>query len=284
MKLVKVLVTLILAVYIFKPVAIFAHQPRITDKDVTIVTEAEVSKAYYGILSDKPHTYKINESKPFILYVNILVPDIENQKKDLSVVIIKDGNAHNPLAVLDGRKFKWEKFWEEFGRDWYWKGPEYKSPASAGQYEIIVSSSNKDTKYSLAIGEREDFNAQESLNALTLIPKLKSNFFNESPIGFILSPFGWGLILILYVIAFIVGFIYRAILKKIAKTENRKLHKNIGKSDRIIRFAIAIVLLVWAITTTWSPLLIFLSGFALFEALFSWCGIYAALGKNTCPI
>jgi hypothetical protein len=31
-------------------------------------------------------------------------------------------------------------------------------------------------------------------------------------------------------------------------------------------------------------ILIFFSGFALFEALFSWCGFYAALGKSTCPI
>ena len=39
-----------------------------------------------------------------------------------------------------------------------------------------------------------------------------------------------------------------------------------------------------AITTTWSPILIFFSGFALFEAIFSWCGFYAAMGKNTCPV
>jgi Na+-transporting NADH:ubiquinone oxidoreductase subunit NqrB len=47
---------------------------------------------------------------------------------------------------------------------------------------------------------------------------------------------------------------------------------------------IGIALLVWAITTSWNPLLIFFSGFLFFEALFSWCGLYAALGKNTCPL
>jgi len=41
---------------------------------------------------------------------------------------------------------------------------------------------------------------------------------------------------------------------------------------------------LWAITTTWSPILIFFSGFAFFEAIFSWCGFYAAMGKNTCPV
>jgi hypothetical protein len=52
----------------------------------------------------------------------------------------------------------------------------------------------------------------------------------------------------------------------------------------LLRLAIGVGLFLWAITTTWSPILIFFSGFALFEALFSWCGFYAALGKNTCPV
>jgi hypothetical protein len=95
---------------------------------------------------------------------------------------------------------------------------------------------------------------------------------------------GFGMIVVLYLLAFIVGFTYRAILKKIAKRSPRGASKNIGVPDRALRFAVAIALLIWAVTTTWSPILIFFSGFALFEALFSWCGFYAALGKSTCPI
>ena len=38
----------------------------------------------------------------------------------------------------------------------------------------------------------------------------------------------------------------------------------------------------WAyMTTTWNPILIFFSGFAFFETIFSWSGFYVALGKNT---
>lgn len=32
------------------------------------------------------------------------------------------------------------------------------------------------------------------------------------------------------------------------------------------------------------PKTIFFSGFAFFEAIFSWCGFYATIGKNTCPV
>jgi hypothetical protein len=195
--------------------------------------------------------------------------------------VLKDGKQ---IAVLEGATFAWKQFFEPFGHDTYWQGPEYKAPVEAGTYEIRVWSSNNDSKYSLAIGEIEAFDGKESLNALTLIPQLKKDFFNKSPIDFILSPFGWGLIVAMYILAFIVGFLYRAILKKFTKGTKRGVQNNIGKPDRFLRFAIGITLLLWAIATTWSPILIFFSGFAMFEAIFSWCGFYAALGKNTCPV
>lgn len=88
----------------------------------------------------------------------------------------------------------------------------------------------------------------------------------------------------MYLLAFIVGFTYRAILKKFAPGSVRGVAHNIGKQGRLLRAIIGIGLLLWAITTTWSPLLIFFSGFAFFEAIVSWCGLYAAIGKNTCPI
>jgi hypothetical protein len=206
------------------------------------------------------------------------------RKKDVSAVVIKDGNVEKPLAVLDGIPFEWKKFYEPFGADTYWMGPEYKASAEAGSYEIRVSSSNNDSKYSLAIGEIEAFDGKEGLNALTVIPKLKKSFFNVSPIGFIASPFGWGLIVLMYILAGIVGLVYRAIVKRVAKNSSRGVAKNIGKSDRLLRLAIGVGLLLFAMLTTWSPILIFFSGFAIFEAIFSWCGFYAAIGKNTCPI
>jgi hypothetical protein len=225
--------------------------------------------------------YTINATEPFDLYVNILVPDIAGQKKDVVAVIIKDGF---PVATLGGDNTEWKLFWEPFGRDSYWMGPEFRERALAGEYKIYVSSGNYDSKYSLAIGEIESFDFKESINALTLIPKLKRNFFNESPAGFIFSIFGYGYIITMFFLAFIFGFVYRLLLKKFAKGTLRGLHKNIGKRDRWGRFALGLGLLVLAIVTTWNPILLFFSGFCFFEAIFSWCGLYAALGKNSCPL
>jgi len=276
----KLIIPLLLVVFLL-PIVTFAHQPRIVTENPTIVTFPEVSKAYYGTLSGEPAVYTITADKPFALYVGVLVPDILGQKKDVSAVILKDGKQ---LSVLDGASFEWKQFFEPFGYDTYWMGPEYKAQADAGTHEIHVWSSNNDSKYSLAIGEIEAFDFKEGVNALTLIPQLKKDFFDKSGVDFILSPFGWGLIVIMFVLAFMFGFVYRTVLKKFARNTTYGANKNIGKKDRMIRVVIGVALLLIAITTSWSPWLLFFSGFAFFEAIFSWCGFYAALGKNTCSI
>lgn len=259
-----------------------AHQPRIVQGTQTEVIEPAISKAYYGQLKGTPDVFTIVATSSFPLYVNILVPDIARQQKDVSATITKDGQT---IATLDGTKFTWKTMFEPFGYDHYFQGPEYKATAEAGTYVITVSSIHNDSKYSLAIGETENFNFKEIKNALTLVPQLKRDFFEESPASLILSPFGWGMILILYALAGAFGFAYRFILKKFAKQSSvRKASRNIGTPDRLLRLLIGIGLLALAITTTWSPILIFFSGFALFESFFSWCGFYAAIGRSTCPI
>jgi len=266
---------------LFIPAFTSAHQPRLVESDATKVIDPEISKAYYATLTGSPHTYTIDSPVDFDLYVSILLPDIASADKSTTAEVLKDAM---PIATVGGSDAPWKSFFEPFGQSSYLDGGEYKSRAEAGVYTIVVKSENNDSKYSLAIGEIEAFDGAEGMNALSVIPELKRNFFEESPISFIQSPFGWGLIVAMYILAFIVGFIYRAILKKFAKNSPRGATRNIGKPDRLLRLAIGVGLLLWAITTTWSPLLIFFSGFALFEGIFSWCGLYAALGKNTCPM
>ena len=282
----KKLLTLLIATLIFTiltPAIASAHQPRITEDTQIQVIDPEISKAYYSQLNNEPHTYTISSEEPFLLYAGVLVPALENPKKDISANIINT-ETQEILATLDGNNFEWTEFFEPFGYSTYWEGPEYEEEVPAGQYQITVSSINNDSKYSLAVGKIEAFNFSETANALKLIPELKRDFFEESPANFIFSPFGWGFILIMYIIAFAFGLIYRFTLKRLAKGKPRKAHKNISKKDRLLRLTLGIALLIWAITTSWNPILLFLSGFTIFEAIFSWCGLYAAMGKNSCPI
>ncbi len=258
-----------------------AHQPYIVTEVPVTVTQPEISKAYYSTLVDKAQVYLIHAPQAFDLYVNVLVPDIEGQKKDVSAVIVKDGKQ---IAVLDGTTATWKSFLEPFAHDKYFMGPEYRSHVEAGEYQIAVWSTNNDSKYSLAIGEIEKFSFKDSIRTLSVIPELKKNFFNKSPIDFMLAPFGYGQIIVLYILAIIFALIYRALLKRFAKNTIHSETKNIGMRDRLLRLGIGIALIILAITTTWNPFLIFFSGFCLFEAAFSWCGFYAAIGRTTCPM
>lgn len=269
---------------VFLPAVVSAHQPRITTDSLIYVLDPEISKAYYGELTGEPHVYVIESDKPFDLYINVLVPDIEGQETDVSATVIKDGNVAKPFAILDGLDVEWEQFYEPFGADTYFMGPEFRTEADPGTYEIYVSSSNNDSKYSLAIGEIEAFDRAEIFNALTTIPELKKNFFEVSPIGFVASPFGWGLIVLMYLLAGVFVFLYRLILKKVVRKKSAVPHKNIGTSGRVFRVVLGIALLLWAMLTTWSPILIFFSGFAIFEGIFSWCALYQLIGRNTCDM
>lgn len=277
----KFIIVLALA-FFAAPAISSAHQPQLVNDNTSItVNDPEISKAYYAKLDGQTHTYNITSNTPFELYVNILVPDIMGQKKDVTAKIAQ---GQKTITTLGGEKAVWEKYFEPFGYDRYFQGPEYKAQVEPGTYTITISSPKNDSKYSLAIGEKEAFNLSESYRAVMVMPELKRNFFQESPATFLLSPFGIGYVVVLFVLSFIFGFAYRFVLKRVAKTKNRKRTKNIGKGDKLVRIAIGVILFVLAITTSWSPFLFFFSGFAFFEAIFSWCGFYAALGKNTCPL
>ncbi|MFZ3015499.1 MAG: DUF2892 domain-containing protein [Minisyncoccia bacterium] len=280
----KNLLFVLAALLVFVPVFVFAHQPRITEQKETSVIDPEISKAFYSKLQGDSQMYRINADKPFDLYVNVLVPKIKDQTTNVYAIVIKDDKMNAPIAFLDGAHFEWKRFFEPFGFDTYLKGPEYKAHVEAGKYDIYVWSANNDSKYSLAIGEKESFDWKEMKNTINLIPKIKKDFFNESPFSFIFSPIGFGYILFVYLISFIFGFIYKLAMRFFAKKSIQRVSKNINKRDRIIRAVLGVLLLILAITTAWSSILIFLSGFCIFEAIFSWCGLYAAMGKNTCSI
>lgn len=270
------------------PLLASAHQPRLVEGPSIEVPLPEVSKVYYGTLSGSPHIFHVASNKPFELYVNILVPDIAYQKTDVSAVIVRRGSASLPLALIGGTSGTWTPMFEEFGHDNYLQSGEYKAEAPAGEYDIWVSSAQNDSKYVLAVGEIESFSPKEIVNALVLVPQLKRDFFNGSPISFILSPFGVGYIILMFALAALFGFVYRYLLRKLAARSKvqtpRVLGKNIGKQDRAVRAFIGLGLFLLAVTTSWSAWLLFFAGFCLFEAVFSWCGLYAALGRSTCPI
>ena len=254
-------------ILVYWPFMVLAHQPRIVENEKINVINPEISKAYYGKLSGTPHTYIINTSVPIDLYVNVLVPFIEGPGKNVTVQIFKGDQS---LATLSPKKEDWEKFFEPFGQSMYWKGSEFKTRADAGKYKILVQSKEKNIRYVLATGEIEAFDGTEGLNAILLIPPLKKSFFEESPISFILSPLGWGYVLILQLLALLIGWVISKILNNIGiKIPKHDFHE-FAKHTMISGLIIWLSFLFWAVKTSWHPLLILISGFALFMAIISY--------------
>jgi hypothetical protein len=65
------------------------------------------------------------------------------------------------------------------------------------------------------------------------------------------------------------------------------MKKNIGTKDRLARLALAIILFTVSFfvdNETAKIVLIIISIIALIQSVIGWCGLYAILGKSTCPV
>jgi hypothetical protein len=191
---------------------VLAHQPRV-DLEGTLdnpiqVEKPEVSKAYYGELTGNSEYYEIDSETEFLLYLNILAPDIEGARRDFIVEVLKEKEV---IFTLKGDD--WEEFYEPFGGDSYLQGPELEEQVSSGVYLIKVSNTDNSGKYSLAVGKIESFPPFEIIKTIFVLPKLKKDFFNKSPLTAYFNLVGLFLLIFLIIIAAII-FAVLFIIKK----------------------------------------------------------------------
>jgi hypothetical protein len=255
-----------------------AHQPVVVDSDTTEVVDPEISKAYYGVLSGAAHTYVITSDVEFNLYVGILVPDSESPKRDVKAEIFRGDELLESLGGVDA---EWVTFYEPFGQNTYWDAGEYRLRAAPGVYSIRISSPDNTSKYSLAIGEIEFFDLEDRANALAVLPGIQQEFFGSSAFELVGTRYGLMNLLVIYAAALVAGLFYRLIL-------HRPLVRLVGGTPRRIgkrfRVAAAAALFALAITTTWSPMLLFASGFLLFDVLLSRLGTVSPTKSDATPL
>lgn len=156
-----------------------AHQPRLAPSTAPInnpiiIEKPEISQAFYGQLKGKPVYYMIESPREFRLYVNILVPDNPGGDKLVSARIIDD----NGRTIKELGPDNWKPYFEEFGGDYYLRGPEFNETLPAGRYYIMVFNKENQGKYALAVGYIEAFPAEEAIKAIILLPILKAEIFN----------------------------------------------------------------------------------------------------------
>ena len=180
---------------IFFSINTLAHQPRLNEegdyamsKDYPyIIKDPEISKAIYSTLDGAEHFYKIKSDEDFNMYAGITVakqddcPD-EFQKFSFSIL---DENF-NTLHAFDGESFKWWSWYEEYGKKWYWVGPEYGADFKStnifkkGTYYLKVNNNSNQGNYVLAVGDIEKFNALVIGKMMLVLPKINKKFWNKN--------------------------------------------------------------------------------------------------------
>jgi hypothetical protein len=271
MKVRPVLASLLFACLLMLAVGpVAAHQPVVVDGKTTTVSNPEISKAYYGKLTGASHTYTIDSEVEFILYVGILVPDVENANKDVMAEVFSGTEL---LTTIGGVGAEWVTFYEPFGQNTYWDGGDYRIRAQAGVYTIKVSSPSNQSTYSLAVGDIESFDLAAIAKTFVVMPEMEREFFYSSAIELVGTRFGLIYLAVIYSAALAVALLYRLLLRK-------PLLRLVGGAPRgpgrVLRGVVAVALLGFAVTTSWSLALIFISGLLLFDALFGAFGVAEA--------
>lgn len=156
----------------------YAYQLQtVFEKERIIIDKPEEFKIFYGALLGQPAVFEIQSERIFDLGANILIPDISDKQKNISLEVLRDGQN---IITLDGEKWEWKNFYDPFAGDNYFKGPEYHAQAPAGRYEIRIFNAGNTGKYALAIGEKKSFSIKNTLGVVTAIPRIKRDFFGES--------------------------------------------------------------------------------------------------------
>ena len=157
-----------------------AHQPRFPSAGTTLVKKPEISQAYYAELKGAPDFYCIDSEDSFRLYVQLVVPDIPGVEKDyVADITFGQDTTERHLAQLRGDSAEWTSFFDPFGGDNYFQGPEYETPVTGGSYHIKVSSPDNLGKYLLVVGTKESFPPAEIARVTCLLPSLKRNYFGK---------------------------------------------------------------------------------------------------------
>lgn len=186
---VKKCITGVVAILTFSfPAALFAYVPYIVSGTETAVSETETSRAFYGKLQGTPHVFHLSSDTPLHLYLNIMVPDVAGQKKDIMAAVIELAHPEPAMAILDGVNGTWTKIHDGLGNDDYLKGPEFKAVVPPGSYDIRVWSPNNDSAYVLIVGEKDSYSPFSAFHTLRTLGDVKSLFFGKSAAAAYVSP------------------------------------------------------------------------------------------------
>ncbi len=170
----------------------FAHKPVLNENSAYPpdapyeIEEPEISKAIYSTLTGDPHYYRIQSDIDFDFYAGILAAKIgECTLERIFSFEVLDSEFHR-IDLADGENFEWTPWYEEYGKQWYWNGPEigknflsdriYK----AGTYYIKVFNDTNTGQYIMAVGDIEKFLFTDIVGLLFSMGDIENEFWDPS--------------------------------------------------------------------------------------------------------
>ena len=156
------LILLCLQVQAHAPVIPNANAPMTIDQPFEI-EDPEHSKALFSKLTGKPHYYKISSQQEFKFYAGLTAPKLDSCDLEQTFDLKIFGADGKEIDKRIGKSVDWWPWYEEYGKTWYWVGPEigkdFKSDRiyTPGTYFISVSNQTNTGKYVLALGDEERF-------------------------------------------------------------------------------------------------------------------------------
>ena len=150
------------------------------------IKDVEISKAIYSKLNGSPHFYRVMSEESFNFYVGLTKPKLEDCPlgKTFSFDLLNEYFV--PIIKMDGSTFEWWPWFEEFGRKWYWIGPEmgenfrHTQTFDAGTYYIRVNNQSNRGNYVLAVGDVESFPVGVMARMLRDLPKINRIFWKDA--------------------------------------------------------------------------------------------------------
>lgn len=180
-----------LSVCLWASFAVQAHQPVLNidsnpdQQRPYLISKPEVSKAIFSRLTGTAHFYQIKSDKAFNLYVGMTMPKPDNCESFTRMSFSILDQDYKTIAELDGEQYEWKPWYEEYGKKWYWIGPEYgkdfKSThvIDAGTYYIKVHNVDNTGQYVLTTGDIESFGPVIMFKMLFTLPKINRIFWDE---------------------------------------------------------------------------------------------------------
>ena len=184
--------TLALTILLLMTTHLYAHKPVLNSNssfpaDAPYeIEEPEISKAIYSKLDGAPHYYRIDSDESFDFYGSVLAAKIDNcpLQKTFSFEVL-DSDFHL-IYLADGENFEWWPWFEEYGKQWYWVGPEIGANFAsnevfeAGTYYIKVFNQSNSGQYILAVGDIEGFSVKDIVNTLFSMGKIEKQYWDSS--------------------------------------------------------------------------------------------------------